>query len=506
MPSDMKDVRLTYKNGCRIAKIRVGKEWVDRGLEKIPRKDRTAYLIQERDSLQAKYNKQHNVDGTSNTNNETGTPTRSFKEDVIEEIAAWKDRQQLRNPDNYDSAFNHVWEVLGNEANKNTKGQSPKSFAKLRVHWLESGLSTRTIQLYAKHTREILTKLVHKRGLKPECVDELKNIRRQGVSEASGEAFRQSHLKIILELVRIQSELIQILVWIGLSGGPQIVDAVFLPLIGVDWESGLITYRRVKTNEIIQFAALPPLLELLKRRRDRFGPGAVYALPELIFMVEEIKDPKCNHVNWAKVPQDVAVRGAANGIKAINEFLTACKIKTKEITYKSFRKGNISFWASIGIKLKTRMRMAGHTREEAHNRYDTPSEPEILQASKITWDYLEAIREGRPFFIPTGPYDIYKTMEKHWEAFPTIIREMIENELYESFGRLMTLIDRRCGEQQSRTESNGQLLLRAFSESAEALSKAFQAHEQRVEALIRPVVTAASELAGSMKKILARIP
>jgi hypothetical protein len=152
------------------------------------------------------------------------------------------------------------------------------------------------------------------------------------------------------------------------------------------------------------------------------------------------------------------------------------------------------------------MRMAGHTREDAHNRYDTPWEQEILRAGKITWDYLEAIREGRPFFIPTGPYDIYQTMEKHWEAFPAIIRRAIEIELQDSFGTLMSLVDRRFAQQESRTESSGQTLLRAFSDFAEAISKAFKVHEQQVEALIRPLAASISELAGSVKQLLTRMP
>jgi len=140
-------------------------------------------------------------------------------------------------------------------------------------------------------------------------------------------------------------------------------------------------------------------------------------------------------------------------MKVVNEFLNLCGIKTKDITYKSFRKAQISFWASIGIKLKTRMRMAGHSREDAHNRYDTPAELEILRARDITWKYVEAVRDNRPFFIPTGPYDIYEALMNHWEKFPEMMRDSIHNELGGSLARVEQLLAAGFADQQRYLES-----------------------------------------------------
>jgi hypothetical protein len=376
----------------------------------------------------------------------------------------WIERQKHRSSKNYDSALNHLWEVFGEKAQQDTKSQKPVTFAKLREHLIASGLSKRTIQLYAKLIRELLQKLV-KHGLNPECIEELENIRPQGKSEAAGEAFHRPQLREILERVGQSSNTNQGLTWIGIAGGPQIVDAVFLKIESVKFDTGLVSGERVKTDERFEFGALPPLVEWFKQRKESLGPGAVYFFPELIFTEEEAKSPECNKSAWKKVPQQVAARGSANGMKVINEFLMACGLKTKEVTYKSFRKGNISFWASIGIKLKTRMRMAGHTREDSHNRYDTPWREEILSARDITWKYLQAVQKDEPFFIPTGPYDIYHALIKHWDGLPDIMCAAIHTELNGSFVALQQEMQKHAIEQNKLIKSLEATFVLNFNDS-----------------------------------------
>jgi len=208
----------------------------------------------------------------------------------------------------------------------------------------------------------------------------------------------------------------------------------------------LISYRRIKTGEAIEFCALPPLLALLKQRWARMGPDAVFVLPELIFKVKDLKDPTCNTEAWEgfkawkdmRAPHSDVVRGASNGAREMTAFLKLCGIKSEGITHKSFRKHNISFWASIGIKLKTRMRMAGHSKEEAHYRYDVPAEFEIMRAKEITWRYYQAIMKDEDFFVPTTPYDMYESLMAHWAKFPELLQTTMRQELN---GTLQSLHD-----------------------------------------------------------------
>lgn len=324
------------------------------------------------------------------------------------------------------------------------KKQKKSYFTRIRDLFIDGQLSQRTMELYSKTIREILRMVP---GLDPACIAELENLpKKEDITEASGDPFQQSHLAVMFKLIDTVTEIVQILFWIGASGGPQIVDTVFLPFWGIDWVTGLISYRRVKTGERIEFCALPPLLGLLKKRRDRLGPNAVYVLPELIFKKNDLRDPECNqegwHViaKWKKVPKKVADRGAGNGAKQMTDFLKLCGIKTKGLTYKSFRKHNISFWASIGIKLKTRMRMAGHSKESAHYRYDVPAAFEIIRAKDITWRYYQAIMKSEEFFIPTTPFDIYEALMDHWKQFPAIMRDTMRQELDGSFQPLYQLM------------------------------------------------------------------
>jgi hypothetical protein len=198
-------------------------------------------------------------------------------------------------------------------------------------------------------------------------------------------------LQTLIASLNGQTESLRILIWLALSGSPSLRDAVLLRLASVDWTTGLITYRRVASGSHIQFGALPPLLELLKLRKERFGPGAIYALPELIFTAAQLRNPAYNSFTWVTVPEPIVVRATAIAGNAVDEFFSSCGIRATDLPFRSFRRQNISFWASIGILLEACMRK-DDSWNERHDRYYTLAEIDILRARELTWQYLEAIR------------------------------------------------------------------------------------------------------------------
>jgi hypothetical protein len=344
---------------------------------------------------------------------------------------AYCKRQRLRDDRNGIKAFKWLWGQLGDKADLPPSLQKVQSFMKVRDALVDGPLAQSTTELYSKRIREILRRIP---DLDAKCIAELENLPRKAESlEASGDAFQPCHFKVMFALIGVACEITQILFWIGASGGPQIVDTVFLPFWAIDWTTGMVRYFRIKTGERIEFRALPPLMDLLRKRREKLGPDAVYVVPELIFLKRDQKDPACNTKGWdgfkkwakGKVPNDAVIREAAYGAQVMVAFFEKCGIKTEGLTHKSFRKHNISFWASIGIKLKTRMRMAGHSEMDSHNRYDVPAEFEIVRASDITWRYYQAIMKGEDFFIPTTTYDLYEAMMTHWSKFPDLLRAIL---------------------------------------------------------------------------------
>jgi len=437
--SKLKDIRFRRKGNLMVARIKVGSKWLDHsdGWRTIAEAREPA--IKSRDEMQAKYKESHPEPVAKPVEEKPGRNLRSLRIVAEDEADKYIKRQRLRGGDNIYSALNFFWGLIGPAADVAPRQQVKSTFAKSRTGLLDSGLLDSTIELYAKLIRDVL-RLVVSHGLNADFIKELERLPKVGVREASGEPFQKSHLKVMFEREGSRSDTTRLLFWIGASGGPQIVDTVFFPLTGVNWDTGLVSYRRVKTTEKIEFAALPPLLDLLRKRRDELGPGAVYALPELIFDRFALRDPKCNRVAFDRVPKDVATRGAFNGMKEMNAFFVDCGIKSKEITHKSFRKHNISFWSSLGIKLKTRMRMSGHQRESAHYRYDVPFVDEILRAKDITWRYYQAIMDGRDFFIPTTVFDIYEGLMNHWDKFPDLVRHAMADELRGNFDSLCSLL------------------------------------------------------------------
>jgi hypothetical protein len=437
-----KDIRFRKQGDLVTVRIKVGNQWIDRSGGWRTIAEATGPAIELRDRLQAEYASAHPApaadqdDGAAD--GDEAKPRRrekSLRERAAEEHASYCKRQRLRDGKNGNTAFKWLWKQMKDRADLPPRLQKVRFFTQVRNALLDGPLAQSTVDLYSKGIREILRRIP---DLDERCIAELENLpHKDGMAEANGEPFNRSHFQEMFKRIGDADETTQIIFWIGASGGPQIVDTVFLPLSAVDWISGMVRYRRVKTGERIEFRALPPLLELLKKRRENLGTDAVYFLPEVIFLQTEQKDPACNTKGWdgfktwikGKVPNDDAVRGSGNGTRIMAGFLTECKIKTTNLTHKSFRKHSISFWASLGIKLKTRMRMAGHSKEESHNRYDVPAEFEIMRASEITWKYYQAIMRGEDFYIPTTTYDIYEAIMTQWSKFPELLQAILHDRI-----------------------------------------------------------------------------
>ena len=346
-------------------------------------------------------------------------PGRSTRNLVTVELAKYAKFHRLSETKNHRSALRWMWKMMKEKADYDPRDQKPKYFLAVRELMLDSKLSGRTVELYAKLIRESLV-LIVPLGLDPVCIAQFENMPKKGDSEDSGgEPFARAHLRVILSCIATVSERMQTLVWIGLSGAPQIINAVFLPFSAIDWSTGLINYYRVKTGEQIKFYAMQPLMELLKKRRERLGPNAFYVFPELVFTKKEQKDSECNNLGWAyirgwegwkKVPKRTRDRGSGYGMVAIAKFLVGCGLKTDcglptdHLTFKSFRQHHISFWASLGIKLSVRMLIAGHTKKDNHGTSDIPTNDELEQVRNITWRYLQAIINDEEFFVPTCQY------------------------------------------------------------------------------------------------------
>lgn len=192
-----------------------------------------------------------------------------------------------------------------------------------------------------------------------------------------------SHLKLILESLCQQPKAIQILIWICLSRPLWLLDAIFLRFSNINWDTGLIHCKRVKTGESVDFFALPPLLTLLHERSARLGPSAVYVFPELIFDEAELLDPLCNRSDWVVVPISVAQRAVMNGSAQIKSYFRKIGIKDRCITYKSLRRHMVLVLVSLGV--------LGELPAAIGSGAQLPHEAEILSAKELTWLYLRLI-------------------------------------------------------------------------------------------------------------------
>ena len=434
---DMRDIHLKYQDGLWVARIKVAGKWLSRSNGWVTRAQAEVGARALRDKLQAEVTPVV----ASILPVPAAKPAKTFRTVLLAKLEEHIHRQRLRNPDPHRRSAHYLLEGLGIHADDGVAEQQPRWFAKVRDFLVDDAkLKKGTRDLYARYMRELLKHLVPL-GLNPACIAELENLPSSGVSESSGEPFSQEQLRIMMAHEPQQSELCRILFWIGASGGPQVVDAAFIDFAGIDFETGLCRWKRVKSRENIGFAALPPLLKLLKKRRSDLGEAAVYVLPEMVFSEVERKNPLCNTVHWDEVPVAVATAAAQRVTKVVTDFLKLCGIKAPGITNKSWRKHNISLWASLGIKEKTRMRMAGHTSLDQHSRYDTPADFEICHARDIMWKYYQAIAAGKPFDIPTTTFDVCEVLVGKLDRQATELKQ--ENvELHLKIDGLMAAVER----------------------------------------------------------------
>lgn len=205
----------------------------------------------------------------------------SFKALILAILKEKIRQNKLRDPRAYQAALDSLWKVLGPEAELPTDQQKSALFAQVHATLLVSGLSETTARLQTALLRGLLRETIT-HGLNPACVAAL-SISKHRAPKESVVSFQKPHLKIILEHLQFQSETLRLLIWIALSGGCQIVDAVLLRFSHIDWNTGIISYPRTKTGQVAEFAALPPLMEILSQRRAQLGPQAVFVMPELIF-------------------------------------------------------------------------------------------------------------------------------------------------------------------------------------------------------------------------------
>jgi hypothetical protein len=237
-------------------------------------------------------------------------------------------------------------------------------------------------------------------GVPPDFIKVLARLPGDKGDGEKGETLDQAQLRTVLIKRWLETdETTQILVEMGLCGGPQMVDSCFPTFPGINFDSGLVSFPRVKSKEEVRFYASPRLLALFRQRRDRLRRGAIHVFEDLIYTREQRKQPDCNTTAWeGDIPKEFVHRASVQGNNKMRNFLRkVCGFTSLKITNKSFRIHRISFWASVGFKLKTRMRMAGHKNVQRHTDYDRGADFEIKRAAEISWKYYAAIEKGEPF-------------------------------------------------------------------------------------------------------------
>lgn len=366
-------------------------------------------------------------------------------------------QQGLRCPS--DPVVDRFFSALGAEAKLSPDRQTPASFAKVRAGIINSGPAENLIFQQLHLVRRVLRRLVPM-GLMPECIDALVWVRaaacRSGIPE-----LQKSSVKMVIQRLTTQIETIRLLIWIFVSGALQLIDAVVLEFTNIDWDTGLISYRRTKSGEIVRFAALPPLMEILRERRSRFGPDATYVIPELMFTQADHKDPKCNTIRWERIPPQVLARASAKASQLLSEFFKDCGLEGGALNYKALRAHLISLWAGVGIRSKTRMRMCGHRVEMWHNRFDEPLDTEILAARDVTWNYLQAVLEDRSFAYPTTSYAVQESLRHISEGVRDDIKESVDQlqgKVGIEFSRLNEQLERLAECLQKLADGNHRLL------------------------------------------------
>jgi hypothetical protein len=385
------------------------------------------------------YKAEEKDDGLEDNDSKSFGGSRSVVE-VSKRVLARRIKEgRWKSPHIYENALEYMEKGFGEHAKLPPKKLTRAAFVKLREFLIDCEDIAKSASEYGRRICQVLVLVP---GINPDFIKILRRLPKNKGDGEKGDQFQESQLRTILvERKAEQDEITQILIEIGLDDGPQIIDAACMPLSGINFESGFICYRRVKSREEARFQAGPRLLELLRARKERLRPGAVYLFEELMFTKKQRRDPKCNTTEWDDIPASFVTRASVQAGNRIRKFLRErCKFTSDRLSFKSFRIGRISFWASVGFTLKTRMRMAGHASVQRHTDYDRGSEVEIRRASEVSWKYYEAIEQGLPFFVPTTPYDLYEFIKTRWDALPELVRAAMSTVLGGSFSSLERVV------------------------------------------------------------------
>jgi hypothetical protein len=291
---------------------------------------------------------------------------------------------------NYGRAGELIVEALGERAQLEPEELDPVDYVKVREK-LDQEIPDASRRQVAGMIRRLTRELIQ-RGLPPGCLHHLNSVQGKSQNEASGEPFTAEHIRQMLARLPQEPEFIKGMVYLGLSGGPQMIDVATLEHDEINRETGMVRRNRIKVDDAkVEFALLPRALEWV---RSRYKEGDIYVFPELYFREAELKDPNCNR---KAVPLDKRRTHliSTKGIKVFADFLRRAGITSKNLSFKSFRQYLVSLLSSLGIKEKVRMRMTGHQVPWSHTRYDFPSEWEFLKARDIVDQNLTAILEGK---------------------------------------------------------------------------------------------------------------
>jgi len=293
---------------------------------------------------------------------------------------------------NYERAKRVIVEGLGKRVLLRPEDVDDLDWAKVREN-LDTEIKHGSRRNVAGMVRR-LTKELILRGLPQSCLHRLTNVSGKSQNAAAGLPFEAIHIKMMRARVRSgeESPLIEGLLLVALSAGPQMIDVATLEWAHVDLKTGWVMRERVKKKgAIMEFMLLP---EALAWMRERYRPGDVYVFPELMFLQRELKQPDCNKHPVEQLAKRQN-RASNEGTQAFTEFMRRAEITSTEHSYKSFRQYVISFLSSAGVKEKLRMRMAGHQISYSHTRYDFPSNWEFCRVRDILARNLEAIDQGK---------------------------------------------------------------------------------------------------------------
>ena len=291
---------------------------------------------------------------------------------------------------NYGRAGELIVEALGELAQHEPEELDPVDYVKVREK-LDQDIPDASRRQVAGMIRRLTRELIQ-RGLPPGCLHHLNSVQGKSQNEASGRPFEGSHIRQMMVQLPHEPEVIKGMVYIGLSGGPQVIDVGTLEHDEINRENGMVRRNRIKVDDAkVEFALLPCALEWV---RSRYKEGEIYVFPELMFRESELKDPNCNR---EAVPLDKTRTKhiSKKGIDLFNAFLRRAGITSREYSFKSFRQQVVSLLSSQGIKEKVRMRVTGHQVSWSHTRYDFPAEWEFLRVRDILDRNLKAICEGK---------------------------------------------------------------------------------------------------------------